>query len=86
MTYLATLADSSLVPQDGLHLHAPLVTSASLLCCQFPSRLQNAAIQGALAETLRSGDVVMIKGSNGSRLGPVVAALKERFRGAPSAS
>ena len=42
-----------------------------------------AAIQGALADTIRAGDVVMVKGSNGSRMGPLVAALKERFRSAP---
>ena len=32
-----------------------------------------------LADALRAGDVVMVKGSNGSRMGPVVAALRERF-------
>ena len=32
-----------------------------------------------LADALRGGDVVMVKGSNGSRMGPVVAALRERF-------
>ena len=32
-----------------------------------------------LAAALRGGDVVMIKGSNGSRMGPVVAGLRERF-------
>jgi UDP-N-acetylmuramoyl-tripeptide--D-alanyl-D-alanine ligase len=36
-------------------------------------------IQDELTKTLRGGDVVMIKGSNGSRMGPVVAALRERF-------
>jgi UDP-N-acetylmuramoyl-tripeptide--D-alanyl-D-alanine ligase len=32
-----------------------------------------------LAEELAAGDVIMIKGSNASRLGPLVADLKERF-------
>ena len=36
-----------------------------------------------VASALRGGDVVMVKGSNGSRMGPLVAALRERFaRGA----
>ena len=35
-----------------------------------------------LADVLRGGDVVMVKGSNGSRMGPVVAALRERFSSA----
>ncbi len=32
-----------------------------------------------IARTLRDGDVAMIKGSNASRMGPVVAALREHF-------
>ncbi|MBX9739312.1 MAG: UDP-N-acetylmuramoylalanyl-D-glutamyl-2,6-diaminopimelate--D-alanyl-D-alanine ligase [Beijerinckiaceae bacterium] len=40
-----------------------------------------------IAETLlasvAAGDVVMVKGSNGSRMGPIVAALKERYATAP---
>jgi UDP-N-acetylmuramyl pentapeptide synthase len=39
-----------------------------------------AAIEGALADGIGTGDVVMVKGSNGSRMGPLVAALKDRFR------
>jgi UDP-N-acetylmuramoyl-tripeptide--D-alanyl-D-alanine ligase len=42
------------------------------------------AIEGALADGLRAGDVVMVKGSNGSRMGPLVAALKDRFRSTPA--
>ena len=43
-------------------------------------------IEGPLADSLRAGDVVMVKGSNGSRMGPLVAALKERFSGAPTST
>jgi UDP-N-acetylmuramoyl-tripeptide--D-alanyl-D-alanine ligase len=32
-----------------------------------------------VAAALRAGDVAMVKGSNGSRMGPLVAALQERF-------
>ena len=35
-----------------------------------------------LASALRGGDVVMVKGSNGSRMGPLVAALRQRFSSA----
>ena len=38
-----------------------------------------ADIESALAESLRPGDVVMVKGSNASRMGPLVEALKLRF-------
>ena len=53
-----------------------------------------AAMRGALGRALarhssepcstalRGGDVVMVKGSNGSRMGPVVAALREHFSSA----
>ena len=40
---------------------------------------KSADIEAALADDLRAGDVVMVKGSNGSRMGPVVTALKNRF-------
>jgi UDP-N-acetylmuramoyl-tripeptide--D-alanyl-D-alanine ligase len=32
-----------------------------------------------LARTLRPGDAVMVKGSNGSRMGRIVEALKARY-------
>jgi UDP-N-acetylmuramoyl-tripeptide--D-alanyl-D-alanine ligase len=38
-----------------------------------------ASLEGTLASNLRRGDVVMVKASNGTRLGPIVAALKTRF-------
>jgi UDP-N-acetylmuramoyl-tripeptide--D-alanyl-D-alanine ligase len=55
-----------------------------------------AALRGGYAETaeqleseiltaVRAGDAIMVKGSNGSRMGPIVQALTERFR-APSAA
>ncbi len=39
-------------------------------------------IQGELANAVRGGDVVMVKGSNGSRMGPLVAGLREHFSSA----
>ncbi|HLH48015.1 MAG TPA: UDP-N-acetylmuramoylalanyl-D-glutamyl-2,6-diaminopimelate--D-alanyl-D-alanine ligase [Roseiarcus sp.] len=43
-------------------------------------------IEKPLFDALRGGDVVMVKGSNGSRMGPVVAALKTNFSGDASAA
>ncbi|WP_183190644.1 UDP-N-acetylmuramoylalanyl-D-glutamyl-2,6-diaminopimelate--D-alanyl-D-alanine ligase [Ancylobacter tetraedralis] len=39
-----------------------------------------AALQPLVAERLRGGDVIMVKGSNGSRMGILARALIERFR------
>ncbi|TCK23318.1 UDP-N-acetylmuramoyl-tripeptide--D-alanyl-D-alanine ligase [Ancylobacter aquaticus] len=39
----------------------------------------SAALLPLLAERLRGGDVIMVKGSNGSRMGPLARALIERF-------
>jgi UDP-N-acetylmuramoyl-tripeptide--D-alanyl-D-alanine ligase len=36
-----------------------------------------------VARTLRGGDIAMVKGSNGSRMGPLVAALRDRFAHGP---
>ena len=41
--------------------------------------LTSSSIEATLAGNLRAGDVVMVKASNGTRLGPVVAALKTQF-------
>ena len=46
---------------------------------------QAAAIEEALRAAIRTGDVVMVKGSNASRMGPLVAALKEAFGAASPA-
>ena len=40
---------------------------------------QSSELAAEIAATLRGGDVVMVKGSNASRMGPLVAALRERF-------
>jgi len=37
-------------------------------------------IEGEVVAALRPGDAIMIKGSNGSRMGPIAARLIERFR------
>ncbi len=39
-----------------------------------------------LLEAIGAGDVVMIKGSLGSRMGPLVAAIQEKFNAAPNAA
>ena len=36
-------------------------------------------IEAAVLDAVRPGDVVMVKGSNGSRMGPIVAAMRLRF-------
>ena len=38
-----------------------------------------ADLESALFEAIAPGDVVMVKGSNGSRMGPIVAAMKQKF-------
>ena len=38
-----------------------------------------AKLEPAVLEALAEGDVMMVKGSNGSRLGPVVRAIESRF-------
>jgi UDP-N-acetylmuramoyl-tripeptide--D-alanyl-D-alanine ligase len=36
-----------------------------------------------VARVLRGGDIAMVKGSNGSRMGPLVSALRDRFAHGP---
>ena len=45
-----------------------------------------AALEAPLVEALRAGDAVMIKGSNGTRLAPLVETLQTRFRAADGAA
>jgi UDP-N-acetylmuramyl pentapeptide synthase len=40
---------------------------------------QSADIEAAVLAAVQGGDVVMIKGSNGSRMGSIVRALKQHF-------
>jgi UDP-N-acetylmuramoyl-tripeptide--D-alanyl-D-alanine ligase len=40
----------------------------------------SAALEAEVLATLRGGDVIMVKGSLGSRMGPIVKALVRRFR------
>ncbi|MDF2618288.1 MAG: UDP-N-acetylmuramoylalanyl-D-glutamyl-2,6-diaminopimelate/D-alanyl-D-alanyl ligase [Xanthobacteraceae bacterium] len=74
---------------------APAAASADLIFCAgplmralweaLPENRRGAwapdarALLPLVAERLRGGDVVMVKGSNGSRMGPLVRALVERF-------
>ncbi len=37
-------------------------------------------LHAPVIEAIQGGDIVMVKGSNGSRMGPLVAALREHFR------
>ena len=43
-----------------------------------------AELQPAVLDIVRAGDVVVVKGSNGSRLSPIVAALKQHYAAAPA--
>lgn len=45
-----------------------------------------AEIEAAVLDEVRPGDVVMVKGSLGSKMGPIVAALNRRFAAAESAA
>jgi UDP-N-acetylmuramoyl-tripeptide--D-alanyl-D-alanine ligase len=38
-----------------------------------------AALEPAVLEAIRAGDAVMVKGSLGSKMGPIVKALEKRF-------
>jgi UDP-N-acetylmuramoyl-tripeptide--D-alanyl-D-alanine ligase len=48
-------------------------------------RLAAAELEGLLLSALRPGDVVMVKGSNGSRTGALVAALRDSSNAAANA-
>jgi UDP-N-acetylmuramoyl-tripeptide--D-alanyl-D-alanine ligase len=43
-----------------------------------------AALESAVLDAIRAGDVVMVKGSLGSKMGPIVKALERHFPGRPA--
>jgi UDP-N-acetylmuramoyl-tripeptide--D-alanyl-D-alanine ligase len=45
---------------------------------------RSADLQQAVFDAARGGDVVMVKGSNGSAMGPIVAALRAHFSQSPA--
>jgi UDP-N-acetylmuramoyl-tripeptide--D-alanyl-D-alanine ligase len=72
---------------DLVYCAGPLMRS---LWEALPSRLRGgyaetaAALEPAVLEGLRAGDAVMIKGSLGSKMGPIVKALERRFPRQPA--
>ncbi len=83
----AELADDLLAARVDLVYAAGPLTRALFL--RLPEGVRGlwgeaaTAIQDPLADGLHAGDIVMVKGSNGSRMGPLVASLKDRFRTKP---
>jgi UDP-N-acetylmuramoyl-tripeptide--D-alanyl-D-alanine ligase len=43
-----------------------------------------AVLEGAVLDALQAGDAMMLKGSNASKLGPLVRALERRFPRQPA--
>ncbi|HZY13164.1 MAG TPA: UDP-N-acetylmuramoylalanyl-D-glutamyl-2,6-diaminopimelate--D-alanyl-D-alanine ligase [Beijerinckiaceae bacterium] len=43
-------------------------------------------LHAPVIEAIHGGDIVMVKGSNGSRMGPLVAALRDHFRARPASA
>jgi UDP-N-acetylmuramoyl-tripeptide--D-alanyl-D-alanine ligase len=67
---------------DLLYTAGPL--SRALFDATAPARRafwaeRSDGLRDPLIAVLRAGDVVMVKGSNGSRMGPLIAALREHF-------
>jgi len=67
---------------DSVFLAGPLMAA---LWQTLPARLRGGRgdsagdLEPALFDSIRPGDVIMVKGSNASRMGPLVEALKARF-------
>jgi UDP-N-acetylmuramoyl-tripeptide--D-alanyl-D-alanine ligase len=72
---------------DLVYCSGPLMRS---LWEALPSRLRggyaetSAALEPAVVDGLRAGDAVMIKGSLGSKMGPIVKALERKFPRQPT--
>ena len=79
----ASLASELKSNQVDLLFGAGPLTRALYDAAPATLRAAHAARSEALSEpliaALRAGDVVMIKGSNGSRMGPLAAALRDHF-------
>jgi UDP-N-acetylmuramoyl-tripeptide--D-alanyl-D-alanine ligase len=43
-------------------------------------------LHAPVIEAIHGGDIVMVKGSNGSRMGSLVAALRDHFRARPASA
>jgi UDP-N-acetylmuramyl pentapeptide synthase len=85
----AGLADALVAANvDAVFLAGPLMQALSE---QLPGDLRAAWAETAseleplLAKSLADGDVVMVKGSNASRMGPLVETVKARFQPARAA-
>ena len=66
---------------DLVFAAGPMMKSlADALSTQVPVewRTRAADLEPAVLDTVHAGDVVVVKGSNGSRMGPIVGALKAR--------
>jgi UDP-N-acetylmuramyl pentapeptide synthase len=84
----AALADALVAAHvDTVFLAGPLMRS---LWEVLPKQLRGAhaetaaVLEPAVIKALAPGDVVMVKGSNGSRMGPLVESIKARL--APAAA
>ena len=72
---------------DMVFVAGPMMRSlADALAGRANVEWRNAAadLQRTIVGTVKNGDVVIVKGSNGSRMAPIVEALKTRHAAIPS--
>ena len=85
----ASLADS--LAQNGIHIAIMAGENMAHLAASLPKSIQahhgadSDAIQQLVLDTVQAGDVVMVKGSLGSRMIPIADALRARGSQAPQA-
>ncbi|MQT13787.1 UDP-N-acetylmuramoylalanyl-D-glutamyl-2,6-diaminopimelate--D-alanyl-D-alanine ligase [Segnochrobactrum spirostomi] len=83
----ALAADLEAAGIDVVHCCGPMMLE---LFRALPSSMQgayaetSAVLESAVAADLRAGDALMVKGSNGSRMGPLVTSLATRFAAPPA--